>query len=48
MDIGKILQDARIAKNVSLDTAAQETNIDATILRPLKIMILLPFPAPCS
>ena len=27
MDIGKVLQDARIAKNISLDTAAQETNI---------------------
>ena len=27
MDIGKILQDARIVKNLSLDTAAQETNI---------------------
>ena len=27
MDVGKILQDARIAKNLSLDTAAQETNI---------------------
>lgn len=27
MDIGKVLQDARIAKNLSLDTVAQETNI---------------------
>ena len=27
MDIGKTLQDARIIKNLSLDTAAQETNI---------------------
>ena len=27
MDIGKTLQDARIAKNLSLDTVAQETNI---------------------
>ena len=27
MDVGKILQDARVAKNLSLDRAAQETNI---------------------
>ena len=32
MDIGKTLQDARLIKNLSLDTAAQETNIRKTYL----------------
>lgn len=32
MDIGKTLQDARIIKNLSLDTAAQETNIRRSYL----------------
>jgi cytoskeletal protein RodZ len=36
MDIGKILQDARIAKNVSLDTAAQETNIRRNYLEAIE------------
>lgn len=36
MDIGKVLQDARIAKNVSLDTAAQETNIRKAYLEAIE------------
>lgn len=32
MDVGKTLQDARIIKNLSLDTAAQETNIRRSYL----------------
>jgi cytoskeletal protein RodZ len=36
MDIGKILQDARIAKNLSLDTAAQETNIRKSYLEAIE------------
>ena len=36
MDVGKILQDARIAKNLSLDTAAQETNIQKAYLEAIE------------
>ena len=36
MDVGKILQDARIAKNLSLDTAAQETNIRRSYLEAIE------------
>ena len=36
MDIGKVLQDARIAKNISLDTAAQETNIRKAYLEAIE------------
>ena len=36
MDVGKILQDARIAKNLSLDTAAQETNIRKAYLEAIE------------
>ena len=36
MDVGKVLQDARIAKNISLDTAAQETNIRKAYLEAIE------------
>lgn len=36
MDIGKILQDARLAKNISLDSVAQETNIRKTYLEAIE------------
>ena len=36
MDVGKVLQDARIAKNLSLDTAAQETNIRKSYLEAIE------------
>ena len=36
MDVGKILQDARIAKNLSLDTAAKETNIRKAYLEAIE------------
>ena len=36
MDIGKTLQDARIIKKLSLDTAAQETNIRKTYLAAIE------------
>lgn len=36
MDVGKILQDARIAKNLSLDTVAQETNIRKAYLEAIE------------
>ena len=36
MDIGKIRQDARLAKNISLDSAAQETNIRKTYLEAIE------------
>lgn len=36
MDIGKVLQDARIAKNLSLEMAAQETNIRKTYLEAIE------------
>ena len=35
MDVGKILQDARIVKNLSLDTVAQETNIRKAYLEAI-------------
>ena len=36
MDVGKILQDARVAKNLSLDRAAQETNIRKAYLEAIE------------
>jgi cytoskeletal protein RodZ len=36
MDVGKTLQDARIAKNLSLDMAAQETNIRKSYLEAIE------------
>ena len=36
MDVGKTLQDARIEKNLSLDTAAQETNIRKAYLEAIE------------
>ena len=36
MNIGKTLQDARIIKNLSLDTAAQETNIRKAYLAAIE------------
>lgn len=36
MDVGKELQDERIAKNISLDTAAQETNIRKSYLEAIE------------
>ncbi|HBX75564.1 MAG TPA: hypothetical protein DEG55_05430 [Acidaminococcaceae bacterium] len=36
MDIGKTLQDTRTAKNISLDTAAQETNIRKVYLEAVE------------
>ena len=36
MDVGKILQDARTAKNLSLETAAQETNIRKAYLEAIE------------
>ena len=36
MDVGKVLQDARIAKNLSLDKAAQETNIRKAYLEAIE------------
>ena len=36
MDIGKILQDARIAKNLSLDSIAQDTNIRKIYLEAIE------------
>ena len=36
MDIGNLLQEARIAKNISLDTAAQETNIRKVYLEAVE------------
>ena len=36
MDVGKILQDARVARNLSLDRAAQETNIRKAYLEAIE------------
>lgn len=36
MDVGKVLQDARVAKNLSLDTVAQETNIRKAYLEAIE------------
>ena len=36
MDIGKVLQDARVAKNLTLDRAAQETNIRKAYLEAIE------------
>ena len=36
MDVGKVLQDARTAKNLSLDRAAQETNIRKAYLEAIE------------
>ena len=36
MDVGKILQDARVAGNLSLDRAAQETNIRKAYLEAIE------------
>ena len=36
MDVGKVLQDERIAKSISLDTAAQETNIRKAYLEAIE------------
>ena len=36
MDVGKVLQDARVAKNLTLDRAAQETNIRKAYLEAIE------------
>ena len=36
MDIGKVLQDARVAKNLTLDRAARETNIRKAYLEAIE------------
>ena len=36
MDIGKVLQDARVSRNISLDSAAQETNIRKAYLEAIE------------
>ena len=36
MDIGKVLQDARVSRNISLDSAAQETNIHKAYLEAIE------------